>query len=524
MTKRISGKEDTDLVSDALGGDAGAFGQLVERHFGRIFAVAYSRLGNRDEAEELTQEALLRAYLHLDKLKTPGRFPQWVGQIARNLARDWQRKEKRKSSLIQVVPLDAETREVQDVSMKDSREEAQENETAAMVRESILKLPPVLREVVLLRFSEGLEIAEIAGQLDVHRTTVSYRLKKALKIMKGMLEAALFEGARSIRPRHAAAIRTVAIVTVVSAMSTKAKASLAAAGSVSALASSAGSKVGLLSSIARIIRTIGPIKTAVMTGGTIMGVSKSVIIGGTVTILAFGGIFAYKASEPLREWPSEEESVVVLDEDEVVRILNEFFPHEVYEFLLQTQRDGRAELDPDGELPTVLECTSVGSRGNMYMGVHWVQKNTGVGSKRIHIGNTDNPEMIAILDGSGNPLEVRIVKQKETGPGKYAIYVELKKTWERGELLTLFIISERDGIIESNTESPLTLMNFFGSEAVQQFALILTDSHEVIEYSEEPYVAGQIQNHEVRFWQRKVASNETYRVDLTIRKKDENSS
>src|SRR3982750_2272046 len=79
--------QDSDLVAAHLAGDHAAFGELADRHAPRLTALAGRLLGDAAEAEDLTQETLLQAYLGLDRLREPERFSSWVYGIALNLAK-----------------------------------------------------------------------------------------------------------------------------------------------------------------------------------------------------------------------------------------------------------------------------------------------------------------------------------------------------------------------------------------------------------------------------------------------------
>ncbi|TMK94643.1 MAG: hypothetical protein E6G42_04245 [Actinobacteria bacterium] len=80
-------RSDGELVAASLDGDQAAFGRLVDRHGGRVASLARRMLGDAAEAEDLTQETLLHAYLGLEQLREPDRFSSWVYGIALNLAR-----------------------------------------------------------------------------------------------------------------------------------------------------------------------------------------------------------------------------------------------------------------------------------------------------------------------------------------------------------------------------------------------------------------------------------------------------
>jgi len=78
---------DARRVRRALGGDSAAFTELVTRHMPAVRAVARACTGNLADAEDVVQEAFLKAWLSLDTLQEPGRFGGWVVTIARNVAR-----------------------------------------------------------------------------------------------------------------------------------------------------------------------------------------------------------------------------------------------------------------------------------------------------------------------------------------------------------------------------------------------------------------------------------------------------
>src|SRR5437867_4290945 len=77
---------DEHLVLSARIGDSTRFDALIERHFELVFAVALARVGNRETAEDIVQDAFLRAYANLNSLSQPRYFSTWVVRIARNLA------------------------------------------------------------------------------------------------------------------------------------------------------------------------------------------------------------------------------------------------------------------------------------------------------------------------------------------------------------------------------------------------------------------------------------------------------
>src|SRR5437763_4113363 len=79
-------QQDEAAVSAVRGGDAERYRELVERHERRVYAIAWSRLGDAALAEEATQEAFIRAYRRLSLLGDGAKFAGWVNTIARRIA------------------------------------------------------------------------------------------------------------------------------------------------------------------------------------------------------------------------------------------------------------------------------------------------------------------------------------------------------------------------------------------------------------------------------------------------------
>ena len=88
MTDRtnLAAQQDESAVAAVRGGDAGRYRELVERHERRVFAVAWSRLGDAALAEEVAQEAFIRAYRRLWLLGDGAKFSGWIATITRRLA------------------------------------------------------------------------------------------------------------------------------------------------------------------------------------------------------------------------------------------------------------------------------------------------------------------------------------------------------------------------------------------------------------------------------------------------------
>jgi len=173
---------DEELVPAALAGDPAAFAELAERNRGRVLAVV-ARMVGEEEAEDLVQEALLRAFLGLSQLRDPARFGAWLCGIAMNLAKMRRRRRALESRV-------AEPRLV-DVG-------SGERELLEVVRDALWVLPPGQRDAVLMHYVDELSSAEIARLLRSSAGAVRVRLHRA----REQLRAELAAYAPSPRPRE----------------------------------------------------------------------------------------------------------------------------------------------------------------------------------------------------------------------------------------------------------------------------------------------------------------------------------
>jgi RNA polymerase sigma factor (sigma-70 family) len=178
------------LIAAARRGDTTAFAELVEPHRRRLHAVAARVLGDREEAEDVVQEALLHAYVGLTQLRDPLRFGGWLRAIVVNVARMTVR---RRSAYDRAL-----TR-----AFTDPRRTAGEDDTTGLVHEKVESLPPAEREVVLLHYVDGLSCEEIGALVGRSAGAVRVRLHRArARLRHELAPFALFapNGQREERP------------------------------------------------------------------------------------------------------------------------------------------------------------------------------------------------------------------------------------------------------------------------------------------------------------------------------------
>jgi uncharacterized protein len=166
------GVRDDDLVRAALGGDPAAFAALVERNRDRIEAVVERMVGG--DAEDVVQEALLRAYLGLSQLRDPARFDAWLCGIAVNLAKMRLRRRALERRL---------------VAEPGPGGGFEERELLELVRDAVNVLPARQRDVVLMHYIDGLSCDEIAALLGSSPGAVRVRLHRARRQLRQQLAA-----------------------------------------------------------------------------------------------------------------------------------------------------------------------------------------------------------------------------------------------------------------------------------------------------------------------------------------------
>ncbi|HEY3050243.1 MAG TPA: bifunctional nuclease domain-containing protein [Gaiellaceae bacterium] len=165
-------RTDSELVAAVREGDRAGFAELLDRHERSVRAVTRRLLGETD-AEDVTQEAFLQAYLGLGRLRDPGRFGAWLTAIAVNLAK-MRLRERRV-----VVPLD------EDPAADGGRDSAEASE---LISWALDVLPAREHEAVLLYYVEGLSSAEVAALTGERPGTVRVRLHRARRRLRARLE------------------------------------------------------------------------------------------------------------------------------------------------------------------------------------------------------------------------------------------------------------------------------------------------------------------------------------------------
>jgi RNA polymerase sigma-70 factor (ECF subfamily) len=180
---------DGDLVRRALDGDAAAFDQLARRWAGRVLAVCHARIADRDLAEDLAQESLLRALQGLQSLQEPESFGPWIRGIAVHVCQDWRRSAAARTAALSFGGCNGDDQipAAVDTPVGDDFETTDET---CHVLDRVHALPQELREVILLYYYDDLTYDELARVLGVSKATVNARLAKARDALRRQLTSA----------------------------------------------------------------------------------------------------------------------------------------------------------------------------------------------------------------------------------------------------------------------------------------------------------------------------------------------
>ncbi|MDQ0220152.1 RNA polymerase sigma factor SigW [Peribacillus cavernae] len=176
-------------IKQVLKGDQNAFGEIVELYKDKVFQVCFRMLGNRHEAEDMAQEAFVRAYVNIQSFHINMKFSTWLYRIATNLCIDRIRKKKPD------FYLDAEVAGTEGLNMYSQvaadtvlpEDELESLELQETIQAEILKLPEKYRSPIVLKYIEELSLKEISEILDLPVGTVKTRIHRGREALRNQL-------------------------------------------------------------------------------------------------------------------------------------------------------------------------------------------------------------------------------------------------------------------------------------------------------------------------------------------------
>ncbi len=175
-----------DIIIAAQNGNRFAFGQLVKLYQRSAYAAAYSFVGNREDALEMSQEAFVRAFRAMGRFDTQMPFYPWLYRIVRNVCLNYLKKKRRHGE----VSLNSMMEKGFDVSTSEANPEecVATKDMQHAIAQAITQLSQEHQEILRLRHFQELSYAEIAACLDVPQGTVMSRLYAARKKLRRVIE------------------------------------------------------------------------------------------------------------------------------------------------------------------------------------------------------------------------------------------------------------------------------------------------------------------------------------------------
>lgn len=171
---------DEDLASRAAAGDRAAFAALIDRHYGRVHALAWRWTGSRDRAEDIAQDVCVKLAHALRGFRGDCAFSTWLYQLAYTTTIDQIRARQR------IVPLGPS--HISALMAEPDGETPEDTFIGAELWRAVRTLPDQQRDAVLLVYGEDLSHAEAASVMGCSEKTVSWHLHEARKRLKSTLE------------------------------------------------------------------------------------------------------------------------------------------------------------------------------------------------------------------------------------------------------------------------------------------------------------------------------------------------
>jgi RNA polymerase sigma-70 factor, ECF subfamily len=176
--------EGAAVLARARQGDSEAFRELVERHSRSVFRLAFRMTGNEQDAEDVVQEAFLRAYKQLGRFESRANFGTWLYRIVANCSVDLMRAKQSRHDISRSESLDDAAVELPSIDAAGPERLAQSAEIQGRVREALGGLSPLERAAFILRHHEGRSIEEISKTLGLGTSAAKHSVFRAVKKLR----------------------------------------------------------------------------------------------------------------------------------------------------------------------------------------------------------------------------------------------------------------------------------------------------------------------------------------------------
>src|SRR2546427_253227 len=179
---QLAALTDEEIVERILGGETALFELLMRRYNQRLYRVTRAIVKDEGEAEDVTQDAYVRAFEHLDQFAGRARFSRWLTRIAVHEASARLHRRGRLIDIEESMPTLAS-------SAAGPEQRAADHELGQAIEDAVDALPEVYGSVFMLREVEGLSTAETAACLDINAETVKTRLHRARALLRNHITA-----------------------------------------------------------------------------------------------------------------------------------------------------------------------------------------------------------------------------------------------------------------------------------------------------------------------------------------------
>jgi RNA polymerase sigma-70 factor, ECF subfamily len=181
MPRMAGDNDESKLIDQSLSGDPEAYAALVNQYQKMVRTMAFRMTGSLDDAEELAQDAFVRAYRQLGSFEGGSKFSTWLCKIVINLSLDWRRRERRRDDIHAKWAAEALPGWDQAGSFPD--------ELSRSVQDALNRLPTKQRAAIVLTIYENQSHAEAAKTLGCAETTISWRVFAARQKLKRLLKS-----------------------------------------------------------------------------------------------------------------------------------------------------------------------------------------------------------------------------------------------------------------------------------------------------------------------------------------------
>lgn len=175
---------DAELVVRTRSGDPDAFGTLVSRYYDACWRFAYHMLGERADAEDVVQEAFLRAYLAIGRYDERDQFRGWLFRILTNQCRNALTSRGRRTRRFIQDEMALETAPAPPASLPAGVDDA------VLVR-ALGQLDPLQREALLLKYAEGLEYSDMSAMTGAGESALKMRVKRGSERLRALIGRSL---------------------------------------------------------------------------------------------------------------------------------------------------------------------------------------------------------------------------------------------------------------------------------------------------------------------------------------------